>query len=61
MKCEIIIDPKCEKKVVIYAKASSALTEEIKRIAEENTLFGHMSGEIVQIGSRKYQLHRCHG
>ena len=37
------------RKVVIYAKASSALTEEIKRIAEENTLFGHMSGEIVKL------------
>ncbi len=51
MKCEIIIDPKCEEKVVIYAKTSSALTEEIKRIAEENTgeLFGYMSGEIIRL------------
>ena len=51
MKCEIIIDPSCEEKVVIYAKKESRFTEEIKQLAEgcEKELFGSLGNEIVKL------------
>ncbi len=41
MKCEVVLDPALEDKVVVYAKEESRLTEEIKRLVE-----GHFSGLI---------------
>ncbi len=51
MKCEIIIDPVCEEKVLIYAKEKSALIEEIKKLAEQNQteLLGYKNSEISKL------------
>ena len=51
MKCEIIIDPLQEEKVVVYAKEKSTLTEEIQRIAEQysTSLFGYRDSEIIKL------------
>lgn len=51
MKCEIIIDPLQEEKVVVYAKEKSTLTEEIQRITEQysTSLFGYRDSEIIKL------------
>ena len=51
MKCEIIIDPSCNERVVIYAKEESGLVQEIKQLAEgvQNDLFGFSDDEIVKL------------
>ena len=51
MKCEIIIDPSCEERVVIYAKEESSLIQEIKQLAEnsEKDLLGYAGDEIVKL------------
>lgn len=51
MKCEIIIDPLQEEKVVVYAKEKSTLTEEIQRITEQysTSLFGYKDSEIIKL------------
>ena len=50
MKCEIIINPLCEEKVVIYAKQKSALTEQIEKLIEQDTtLLGYNENEIVSL------------
>ena len=51
MKCEIIIDPSCQERVVIYAKEESSLVQEIKQLAEESEkeLFGYTENEIVKL------------
>lgn len=36
MKCEIIIDPACEEKAVIYAKENSRQLETVKKFIEES-------------------------
>lgn len=38
MKCEVIIDPACEEKIVIFAKENSRQIENIQKLIEENTL-----------------------
>ena len=50
MKCEIIIDPSCKERVVIYAKEESSLVQEIKQLAEESKkeLFGYTEDEIIK-------------
>lgn len=51
LKCEIIIDPDCEEKVLIYVKEKSSLAEEIKKLAEQNPteLFGYRDSEISKL------------
>ena len=51
MKCEIIIDPSCEEKIVIYAKKETSLIEKIKQLAEnsEKDLLGYTRDEIVRL------------
>lgn len=51
MKCEIMIDPSCQERVVIYAKEESSLVQEIKQLAEgaQNDLFGYAEDEIVKL------------
>lgn len=51
LKCEIIIDPLCEEKLVIYAKEKSVLVEEIKKLAEQSeaVLLGYKDSEIVKL------------
>lgn len=36
MKCEIIIDPACEEKAIIYARENSRQLEAIKKLVEES-------------------------
>ena len=51
MKCEIIIDPSCEERIVIYARKNSELLEEIKVLAESCTaeILGWRNDEIVKL------------
>ena len=51
MKCEIIIDPVADERIVIYAKEKSVLVEEIRKIAEQSDaeLFGYKDNEIVKL------------
>ena len=57
MKCEIIIDPTCEERVVIYSKGYDSTVEEIKRIAEgsDNGIFGYLGSEIVRLDPGEIQ------
>ncbi|MBQ6706654.1 MAG: LytTR family transcriptional regulator [Clostridia bacterium] len=41
MKCEVVLDPTLEDKVVVYVKEEDHLTDEIKRLVE-----GHQAGLI---------------
>ncbi|MBQ3100731.1 MAG: LytTR family transcriptional regulator DNA-binding domain-containing protein [Clostridia bacterium] len=51
MKYELMIDPNCEEKIVIYAKEKNAVVDEIIKIAERNGngLFGYDGSEIIKI------------
>lgn len=51
MKCEVVIDPATEERVVIYVKEHSALIEEVKRLVEEPSavLLGYIDDEIVKL------------
>ena len=51
VKCEIIIDPGCEERIVIYAREVNGLTEEIKRLAEGSCgeILGYRDREIVKL------------
>ncbi|MBE6957101.1 MAG: LytTR family transcriptional regulator [Ruminococcaceae bacterium] len=51
MRCEIIIDPTGEERVVVHAKRESELTRAICRLVEERTpqLVGYRNGEIVPL------------
>lgn len=51
MKCEIIIDPSCHERVVIYAKEKSSLVQEIKQLVQEHEkeLLGYTDDEIVKL------------
>ena len=51
MKCEIIIDPNCEERVVVYARQESDLTRAVCRLAEQHAprLVGYREGEIVPL------------
>jgi len=57
VKCEVIIDPNSEEKVVIYAKEESELVKNIKILAEQNTktLHGYTNNEIVNLNP--YDIH----
>ena len=51
MKCEIIIDTEHEEKIVIYAKKENRFTEEIKRLAEQDSteFLGYKGSEITRL------------
>ena len=51
MKCEIIIDPLCEEKVIVYAKEESDAVKEIKRIAMQlsSEILGYNGSEIIKL------------
>ncbi len=50
VKCEIIIDPLSEERIVIYARENSALIDEIKKLTEQNEeLMGYKDGEIIKL------------
>lgn len=51
MKCEIIIDPSCEEKVVIYARKYSVFLEEIKNLSRQFTteIIGYNGDEIKKL------------
>lgn len=51
MKCEIVIDPAGEERVVIHARKENDLTRAICRLVEEHTtqLVGYRNGEIVPL------------
>lgn len=51
MRCEIIIDPVAEERVVIHTRQESELTRAICRLVEERTtrLVGYRGGEIVPL------------
>ncbi|MBQ3135837.1 MAG: LytTR family transcriptional regulator [Oscillospiraceae bacterium] len=51
MKCEIIVDPTGEERVVVYTRRENDLTRAICQLAEEHTtrLVGYRNGEIVPL------------
>ncbi|MBQ6947559.1 MAG: LytTR family transcriptional regulator [Clostridia bacterium] len=51
MKCDVIINPDCEEKVVIYLQKPNAVAEEIRRLAQgRNTeLLGYRAGEVIRL------------
>lgn len=51
MRCEIIVDPKSEEKVLIYSKCHTPLLEAIKQLVEEYSqeLIGYKEKEIVSL------------
>ena len=51
LKCEIIIAPDCEERVVVYAREKTAVVEEIQRLAEDSTaeIFGYRENEAVKL------------
>lgn len=51
MRCEIVIDPTGEERVVIHARQESDLTRDVQRLVEEHTtrLVGYRDGEIVPL------------
>lgn len=51
MKCEIVIDPAGEERVVIHARQENDLTRAICRLVEKHTtqLVGYRNGEIVPL------------
>ncbi len=51
MRCEIVIDPAGEERVVVHARRESDLTRAVQRLVEEHTtrLVGYRDGEIVPL------------
>lgn len=51
MKCEVIINPDNEEKVIIYAKENSERIEEIKNAVLENSadIFAYDDNEIIKL------------
>ena len=51
VKCEIVIDPFGEERVVVYAKENNPLIEEIKRLTEQTAtaLLGYKDNEIIKL------------
>lgn len=51
MRCEIVIDPVGEERVVIHARQENDLTRAVQRLVEEQTtrLVGYRDGEIVPL------------
>lgn len=51
MRCEIIVDPAAEERVVVHTRQESNLTRAICRLVEEHAarLVGYRNGEIVPL------------
>ena len=51
MKCEIIIDPQCEEKVVVYARKENEFIKDIRRLVEQNQneILGRKGDDIVKL------------
>ena len=51
MKCEIIIDPQGEEKIIIHAKEKTKLIEEIENMAKKDSqdFFGYKNSEIIKL------------
>ncbi len=51
MKCEIIIDPTAQERVVVYAKEKSELVKQIQALTEQSDtlLLGYKGSEIVKL------------
>lgn len=51
MRCEIVIDPAGEERVVVHARRENDLTRAVQRLVEEHTtrLVGYRDGEIVPL------------
>ncbi len=51
MKCEIIIDPTVQERVVIYAREKSELVKQIQTLTEQKdaSLLGYKDSEIVKL------------
>ena len=51
MKCEVIIDPSCEEKVVIHAKERSETIDKILSLiqADSSELLGYKDNEIIKL------------
>ena len=51
MKCEIIIDPSCEERVVVYTKGESRVAQAIQKLVWENEteFLGYKNTEIVPL------------
>ncbi|MBQ7034997.1 MAG: LytTR family transcriptional regulator [Clostridia bacterium] len=51
MKCEIVVDPACEEKVVVYTREQNNLTEAIRQLVEDQPfeLLGYKNKEIVRL------------
>lgn len=51
LKCEIIFDPVCEEKVLIYARENNLLVEAIQKLAEQSSteLLGYNNSEIKKL------------
>lgn len=54
MKCEIIIDPQGEEKIIIYAKKETEKIREIKELAEcdSSELIGYIETEIFKLNPK---------
>ena len=55
MKCEIIINPDCEEKVIIYTKNHRQITDEIRLLAESESvdIIGYNNQESKILSSRE--------
>ena len=50
MKFEIVIDPDCEERVVVYAKALAPIHARLQQLVqEENVLLGYDDGQVVKL------------
>ncbi len=51
MKCEVVLNPNGEEKVVVYAKAETPLVREIRRLTEEpdTAIIGYKDKEIIPL------------
>lgn len=57
VRCEIVIDPDCEEKVVIYARGESPLIEEIKKLTDQvaDYILGYLGSEIIRLDTKEIQ------
>ena len=51
MKFQVIIDPDCEEKVVVYAQKDSPLIQALQNLTEQypTEIFGYLDSEIVKL------------
>ncbi len=51
MRCRVILDPRCEEEIVIYARERTPLVEAVERLAteQETRLIGYTERDIVPL------------